>query len=413
MASDFNATSAFQKFVRSQVIGFLNEHGIASRAQLMELTGLSRSALGGVVDDLKAEDLLYEYESEQRTRSVGRPARVLGLVAANTITLGVDIGPSRVAVGAVDSSGSVLKSAERASALRNGRTATIEVLAELAAQVIAESPGEPTRAVIGLPTMVDSVEQSVDFDGARTLMPTWADGRTIPSLTGALSLPCRIENVAALATLAELRLGAGRQHRTFIWIGVGHEGIGSGLVLNGSLFRGAHGFSGEISHVSIVPDGVICPCGKRGCLAAETANQLRLFLESRSAEMGHGTYAQLADSSRDGDPAVQRLFRDIGWQSGRALGSIANMVDPDAVVVSDSLTHDDDTTLSHELQSALAQHTHPGIYSHMRTTVSDLGGKAVLRGTGLVPPFSGPAAATRSHPALWGLTSPYKIHAGT
>ncbi|MDQ1176516.1 ROK family transcriptional regulator [Microbacterium sp. SORGH_AS_0421] len=385
MSSDQSAVSAFQQYVRARILEHLRQSGEASRTVLAEVTGLSRRALGGIVDDMKQAGLVDEADADRGPdRGVGRPARVLRLPVRQEVTLAADISPDRLRVALVDSAGAILSVAEANADIARGRSHTAGTLAALARSLDRDEGRHPARAVLGLPTMVDYERQLVDPAGARALMPSWTDGATVDEFSSALGLPVTIANGATLATLAELRLGAGRGRKNFIVLGIGHEGIGSGIVVEGRVFEGARGFAGEISHVSVHADGVICPCGQRGCLAAETANQLRLFLQARGVDMNAEAYEELSTASAQGDPAVRRLFADIGWQIGRAVGSVANVFDPDAVIINDTLTEVGDDAVTQSLVRSITQHTHPGITAGMTVVASDLKHTSILAGAGLL-----------------------------
>lgn len=388
----------FDAFVRERIVQRLSDVGPASRAELMELTGLSRSALSKLVGQLVAAGILQENaSSESERRSKGRPARLLSLARPTLHTLALDVDINHVRAGVVDSAGTVAGYAEEVRPLGDGREQAIETIRRLLQRVHANTAATPTRAVVGLPTMVDVAAQQVDPAGARALMPTWADGGTRAALEDALGIPATIAKRSTLATLSEWKLGAGRGLRTFAFVNVAPEGLGLGLVLGGKLFEGARGFAGEISHISLSEEGVICPCGQRGCLAAEVSNQIKLFLEARGNAPGASAYEALAQWSAAGEPAARRLLQDVGAQVGIALGGIANTLGPEAIIIADTLTTAGDDTVLTSLQSSIEAHTHPGIRAWMSVVRGHGGSSAVLRGAGLLH--------QRSHGAAVALTT--------
>ena len=113
-------------------------------------------------------------------------------------------------------------------------------------------------------------------------------------------------NDANLAALGEARFGAGRGHRAVVHVMVA-DGIGAGFVFDGRLFTGAHGFSGELAHVQVTPDGPPCPCGNRGCLITLTP-------------------PDCGAAGRPGSP-------ELGPLAGRALAPLVSTLDPDCVVI--------------------------------------------------------------------------------
>lgn len=383
MPTPSDTHSAFRAFLQSTVLDHLDREGSTSRGELGRVTGLSRSALGKIIDQMKSSGLIQEDEGARSPNSVGRPPRVLTRRASEALTLAVDISQRAVAVAVVDSAGTLLDTVSRRHSLAEGATATVHVLAELVAEV-RRSGNRTTRAVVGLPMMVDRSIDAPHTAGASTYKSQWADADIVVKLTDILGRRPWIENDSNLAVVAERRLGAGANLHNFLRITIATEGIGCGIVVHGQLFTGAHGFAGELSHVSIRPDGVICRCGQRGCVAAENENLLREFLDFRGEALSDTSLEQLRSASEQRDPAVRRLFRDIGHRTGQALGGVVNMFDPEAIVVENRLGRSGDRTIEDALDDALLQYCHPGIRARTALVDTLIPETAVLQGAGLL-----------------------------
>ena len=138
--------------------------------------------------------------------------------------------------------------------------------------------------------------------------PAWLKKDPRPALSRLLGCTALMVNDANLAALGEAWFGAGRGRRAVFHICVA-DGIGAGFVFDGRLFTGAHGFSGELAHVQVAPEGPVCVCGNRGCLITQTA--VRGLRHRRSA-------ADMAE---------------LGSYVGRALAPLITVLDPDCVVV--------------------------------------------------------------------------------
>jgi predicted NBD/HSP70 family sugar kinase len=235
-----------------------------SRAAISSLTGLTRATVSALVDDLIAGGLLTELDPAPRT-GAGRPAAGLALSPDGPAGLGLEINVDYLAACVVDLTGAVrhriVRRVERA--ITDPRAAFAE-LGELAATVAASAEADgltlagAALAVPGLvtPTGVVRVAPNLgwqDVDAAALL-------RADPALAG---LPVAVDNEANLAALGELRADGGDP--TFLYVS-GEVGIGAGLVLEGALYRGGRGWSGEIGHVTVYPDGRPCRCGSNGCL---------------------------------------------------------------------------------------------------------------------------------------------------
>ena len=274
-----------------------------SRAAISAATGLTRATVSALVDDLIAGGLLTEHDPAPRT-GAGRPAAGLALAPDGPAGLGLEINVDYLAACVVDLTGELR---HRFVAHADQRPLTPEAAlgqlgrvaerARAAAAVDGLTPAGVTLAVPGL----------VDPDGVVRVAPNlgWQDVdapallRTVPALA---DLPITVDNEANLAALGELRAeGGGRA--TFLYVS-GEIGIGAGIVLDGELYRGGRGWSGEIGHLAVFPDGRACRCGATGCL-----------------EQYAGQEAMAAD------PATAAAALGI------ALSAVVNLLDIDAIVL--------------------------------------------------------------------------------
>ncbi|MEU8237532.1 ROK family protein [Actinoplanes missouriensis] len=241
-----------------------------SRAGVAAVTGLTRATVSALVDDLVAGGLLTELDPPPRT-GAGRPAVGLALSAAGPAGLGCEINVDYLAACVVDLTGAVRQRfVEHADQRASDAAGSLEALGRLAARarLAAEAEGLTVAgAALAVPGLVTG-------DGVVRVAPNlgWQDVdapallRAVPELA---DLPIGVDNEANLAALGELLVdpaflsGGGRP--TFLYVS-GEVGIGAGLVLDGELYRGVRGWSGEIGHVTVYPDGRPCRCGARGCL---------------------------------------------------------------------------------------------------------------------------------------------------
>jgi predicted NBD/HSP70 family sugar kinase len=172
---------------------------------------------------------------------------------------------------------------------------------------------ESRRAFRGRPAVAEALKAA----GRRLPpRPAWLERDPRPALSDLLGCTVLMVNDANLSALGEAWFGAGRGRRAVFHVSVAY-GIGAGFVFDGRLFTGAHGFSGELAHVQVTPDGPVCVCGNRGCLITQGAvRRLRGLLAD-------GDTAELTD----GDMA------ELGALVGCALAPLVTMLDPDCVVV--------------------------------------------------------------------------------
>lgn len=247
-------------------------------------------------------------------------------------TIGVDVGGTKIASAWVDESGRHAEPVVRATPTDDYEqllTALADVVRKVGTGVGAEGVG---LAIAG----------NVRKDGSAVLFSPHlplADQPLCEHLATATGLPVLVVNDADAAAWAEYRFGGhtpAGDGDDLLMVALG-TGLGSGLILDGRLYRGAHGFAGEAGHVPVVRDGRPCPCGSRGCwerYASGTAlNQAFLAAGGDPAVRGPAiTAAALA-----GDPAAQAAFTEVGQWLGHGLAGMVDVLDPGVVVVGGGL----------------------------------------------------------------------------
>ena len=173
------------------------------------------------------------------------------------LSIGVDIGGTKVAAGVVDEDGEILRHLVRPTPSRSPEAvenAIVEVVDSL-------SDGLPVKSAgIGAAGWVDTEQALVRFSPHLA----WRNEPLRDRLSERIDLPVIVDNDANAAAWAEYEFGAGRDSRVMTCITLG-TGIGGALVINGRVFRGRYGMAGEFGHMTVVPDGHWCPCGNRGC----------------------------------------------------------------------------------------------------------------------------------------------------
>jgi predicted NBD/HSP70 family sugar kinase len=286
------------------VLDQLVRSGPRSRATLAQETGLTKATVSQLVADLLERDLVEELYTPRGGR-VGRPSTDVAAAGHTVGGLGLEIDVDRVAASIVDLSGAVRAQRVHEGDNRDVRSSrVVDRLRKAAHEVLAESDAAGIRCVGGtlaLPGLVDPE--------ARRLFVApnlhWFDAdlaKAIQRLALPSGLDITVDNEANLAALAELRFGAGRGLSSFVFVS-GGIGIGAGIVIDGRLARGAHGFGGELGHVVVDPGGRRCTCGARGCL------------ETIAGADAH--------AGRD----------EIATALAAALRSLVHLVDPEAVVL--------------------------------------------------------------------------------
>ena len=268
-----------------------------------------------------------------------------------TLTIGVDVGGTKVAGGVVDEKGTVLAQTRRDTPA-DDQAGTRDTIVAVAAELAARFP-QAQSIGIGAAAWIDAAGSTVLF--APNL--AWRDEPLRDYVANAVGLPTVLENDANVAAWAEFRFGAARQaDDSMVMITVG-TGIGGGIVLNGALWRGANGIAGELGHIQSVPDGHPCGCGRLGCLeqyasgnalvrfaragARQEPDRAALLLELAAGDPLAITGRQVTEAAHGGDGVAIDAFGQIGHWLGVAMADLAQIFDPQVLVVGGGEPGDD------------------------------------------------------------------------
>ncbi|MFT3660389.1 MAG: ROK family transcriptional regulator [Gordonia sp. (in: high G+C Gram-positive bacteria)] len=300
--------------------------GEAHQAAISRHTGLSRATVSTLVAELEAAGQVETTRSGRRT--LVRLARRPGFV------LGVDHGHRHVSVAIADLDREILAHSQTALADHSAADVVLPQVRVLLDDLLALTGvgrNEILAAAIGLPTPIERGRGTV---ASPSILPGWA-GRDIAGFAAqTLDLPVRwvVDNDANFGARAEYRAhsAAGAVVDSLIYIKFG-AGLGAGMVLDGRLMSGINGTAGEIGHSVFDDEGPLCRCGNRGCLETLVAAPAvaRQVVETHG-EISIAEVVALADG---GDPGCRRTLADAGRQMGRAVAVLANLVNPDLVVV--------------------------------------------------------------------------------
>jgi predicted NBD/HSP70 family sugar kinase len=310
-----------------------------SRADVAAATGLTRATVSAVVDDLIAGRLVAESEPAPRT-GAGRPARGLVLADTGPAGLGLEVNVDYLAACVVDLAGQLRHHTVRRADLRPVSPAdALARLAELAAAARADAQRQGLTlagAALAVPGLVDAA-------GLVRLAPNlgWRDVAVGDLLAAHPPLadpvpgvpPLVVDNEANLAALGELHADPAGP-ASFLHIS-GEVGIGAGIVLDGALFRGVRGWSGEIGHLPVEPEGRPCRCGGRGCLEQYAGQEAVLAAAGLArAELPADTAAaRLAALAAAGHPTALAALAEAGRALGVAVAGVVNLLDLDTVVL--------------------------------------------------------------------------------
>jgi glucokinase len=252
----------------------------------------------------------------------------------------VDVGGTSVRAGVVDGQGSLVDTARVAT------PSDEDALEDAIAGVIEDLRNRHEVVAVGL-----SVAGFVTTDLRSVMFAPHLPWRAAPvadRITKRVGLPVTLEHDANAAAIGEHRFGAARGARVAVLIALG-TGIGAGLLLDGKIYRGAHGVAPELGHLTVVPGGRACPCGKYGCwerycsgtalaataveLLAKYPGRSTVLVREATGDPGSVTGRRVAGAARDGDPIALRAMAELSKWLGEGLALVADVFDPEVIVI--------------------------------------------------------------------------------
>jgi glucokinase len=305
------------------------------------------------------------------------------------LSIGIDVGGTKVLGGVVDDNGVVLARARKDTPRQGGKALTqgiADTVKELMAQHNVESVGvsaagfvsSDRKTMLATPNIADWNDVDLDFE--------------LKSLIG---LPIVIENDANAAAWGEAKFGAGRNRNHMMMLTVG-TGIGGGIVVEGQLYRGAFGIAAEFGHMRVVPEGHICGCGARGCFE-QYASGNALLRHAREAinaspevarnllSRGDGTVAGLTgqiitQAAKEADPIALAAFNTTGQWLGAGIASLAVLLDPECIVIGGGVIDAGEILLAPTRESLERTMPFAGKHPYPELIAAELGNDAGLVG---------------------------------
>jgi predicted NBD/HSP70 family sugar kinase len=376
-----------------------------TRARLAAATGLTKTTVSSLVDDLVSARLVVELGPEARGE-IGRPGSALALDPSGYAGIGLEINVDYIAVCLANLVGEVRYLRTRA---RDNRSQSPAKVLGRAVRMIGTALARAEAARLTVAGLGVAVPGPVETDsGLLRLAPNlgWVDVPVAAILADRLAghdLAVVVDNEANLAALGELWFGGHHDLADFIHVS-GEIGVGGGVVLSEELFRGVRGFAGEIGHVVVQPDGPRCRCGARGCLEQVAGQEAILRAAGLTGAVGTsigqpgGSVAELLARARAGDPGTLRAVESAGRALGIGLSATVNVVDPSTVVLG-GLYAALEPWLRGPLLEELSERAITHRWSPVRLLASRLGPDAAVRGAaGVVVKrvLSEPAAVFRA-----------------
>ena len=257
--------------------------------------------------------------------------------------IGIDVGGTNVKIALVDDKGSILYSNSVPTRAEMGYEYTVNNIKQAIRDLMSETKVTNIEGIgFDFPGQIDYKNGIVRL---APNIPGWVNIPIAKIIEDEFKIPTRIDNDVHCAALGELNFGAGKGCENFICMTVG-TGIGSGIVINGKLVRGASNAAGELGHIKLqMHEGPLCGCGDHGCLEAFASGPSIVAIaeeyilggkSTKFRELASGgeiTPFIVAEAAKQGDPVARRIFVRIGEYIGFGLSSVVNLLNPEKIII--------------------------------------------------------------------------------
>lgn len=308
--------------------------------------------------------------------------------------IGIDVGGTNVKIALVSDGGNIIYSNSIPTRAEMGYEYTINSMKEAIKDLLKETNSQPKDIEgmgFGFPGQIDCQNGVVRL---APNIPGWVDVPIAEIMEKEFGIPTRVDNDVRCAALGELNFGAGVGCENLICITVG-TGIGSGLIINGKLVRGASNAAGEIGHIKLdIKEGPLCGCGDRGCLEAFASGPSIVAMAEEYIKGGKSTkYRELAnpeitpyivsEAAKQGDAVAKRIFTIMGEYIGVGLASVVNLLNPEKIIIGGGVAAAGDI-LMNPIKETLVKRAMPISGAAVQVVPAQLGNTAGVIGASLL-----------------------------
>ena len=311
------------------------------------------------------------------------------------VYIGIDLGGTNIAVGAVSEAGSILAEASTKTLAQRSFEDIVKDMADCVKKVMAKAKVtlEEIKSIgIGIPGVAEA-DSGMVFNCTNL---GWVNVPLRAEMQKYINKPVLIDNDANVAALAESFVGVSAGSQTSVMVTLG-TGVGGGIVIGGKPWPGAHGRGGEIGHMTLVPDGVPCTCGNNGCVEryCSATALIRLarqecysFPDSAILKKAGGDPEKInaklvIDAAKEGDASALRVFNTFVRYLALAINNITAFFDPDMIVLGGGVSHAGDFLLD-AVRTLLPRHQMFKTLPAPKVELARLGNEAGIIGAALL-----------------------------
>ena len=371
---------------KRKIINYIDKNGETILAELAQALNISPPTTSILVNELIAEGLIKDFGKVDSNG--GRPASIYGLVADSCFFIGVDVRQYYVNIGLLDFQKNLVKVNMKIPYLLENNEAALNKLIKLIKAFI-KSAGVDTGRILAL-----CINLGGRIDSVRGISHSFfhfTEEPIVKILERGIGIRCFIENDSRAMAYGEFNKGKLKNEKNVLFFNLDY-GIGLGILVNGKMYYGRSGFSGEIGHVPFFNNEIICHCGKKGCFETEASGRALISLFMNEVAKGIKTSVNtkkeirlndIIEAANKEDMLSIETLAVIGEKIGRGAATLINIFNPELVILGGSLA------LTKEyiylpIKSALNKYSLSLVNNDTKLEISELGEKAGVIGGGLI-----------------------------
>lgn len=361
-----NAAPSEADIIKDAILRHCIYEGNQMIPQMAASLGYSVPTVAKYVGELINEGYFIECGKMDSHR--GRKPVIYGVNPSACYFVGVDISRFALNIGLMNISGQIVNEASVDDFYFDNTPATLDKVCLVVGEFLAQSGVESSRVAL-VNINISGRVNSLTGESYSVFRFEENDEPLATILSEKIGLPVRIENDSRAMTFGELSTGNARGYRNALFVNASW-GLGLGIIVGGELYYGRHGYSGEIGHMNVYNNEIMCHCGKKGCLETEVSGYAihRKLLErirqgqtsvlSPRVANGHpiSTLDIVCAATRNEDPLCIELIEQTGAELGRQLANLINIFNPEAVIVGGVLALADEYFLS-PIRSAIRKYS--------------------------------------------------------
>ena len=370
-----------------KIVNYLYFHGPKSAVEISKKLKSSIPTVTSVLCELCDTSIVSE--QGQGTSSGGRRPNLFGLKNDSLFILGIDIGRYATKMAIFDTNFKEVTGLKTINVKLNNEPETVDEIFEAAQKLIHDSGINRDKLIgvgVDMPGLIDA-KAGCNYTYLYQKEETLAN-----RLSQKFNLPVFIENDAKARALAEYRFGLAKGRKNVLSLHVGW-GLGLGIIINGKLYRGNSGFTGEFSHLPIIDNGVLCECGKRGCLETIASGKGLVYLAEEQIETQKDSPLakiiasqekelvprSIIEAANHGDQFAISIISQVGLELGKGIAILIQLLNPELIILGGRVAEANQYLLT-PIQQSLNHYCMPRLRDQVEMKISELGSNANILG---------------------------------